>query len=76
MTAHGWESDEFIPVSSVRQVWNGSGQVSPYDNTRRLDLAPMLDQLGIEGAHVFKKFLSVRASDTEQRFGTRLGANG
>ena len=60
-------------MSSVRQVWNGSGQVSPYDNTRRLDLALMPDQLNPDSAVDADKSTAQTAADKEADTSTNTG---
>lgn len=67
----GWKVDEFTPVSSVLQVWNGRRQTPRYDNAKRVDLTPVLDQLDLPNSRVYKGDLYSTIGDLEAKFGAR-----
>ncbi|MHC5797718.1 hypothetical protein ACVXZ4_16335 [Lacisediminihabitans sp. FW035] len=66
-----WGFREFLAAGISVQVWLGPRQELPYDNSAKVDLAPVLAALDLPGARVFKKFLSVSARDLELHFGPR-----
>ena len=56
------------------QVWNGPRETPPYDNTKRVDLAPVLDQLDqldLPTPRVYKGDLTAPTDDLSAKFGTR-----
>ncbi|QNE47952.1 hypothetical protein F1C58_14300 [Glaciihabitans sp. INWT7] len=66
-----WGFREFLAAGVSVQLWLGPRQQLPYDNSAKMDLAPVLEALDIPGARVFKKMLSVSARDLERHFGPR-----
>jgi len=71
VTALGWKSDEFTPVSSALRVWNGSGRTKSYDNSKRSDLAVVLDQLDQPVSRVHEGDLTGSTDDLSAKFGMR-----
>ncbi|QNE47950.1 hypothetical protein F1C58_14290 [Glaciihabitans sp. INWT7] len=66
-----WGFRGFTPVSYTVQVWNGPRQSPPYDNTKRVDLTPVLDQLDLPTSRVYKGDLTASIEDLSAKFGAR-----
>ena len=67
----GWKFDGFTPASYVLQVWNGPRQTPPYDNSKRVDLAPVLDRLDLPTSRAYKGDPTASTDDLWAKFGAR-----
>ncbi|MHC5797716.1 hypothetical protein ACVXZ4_16325 [Lacisediminihabitans sp. FW035] len=66
-----WGFRGFTPVSYTVQVWNGPRQTPPYDNSKRVDLSTVLDQLDLPTSRVYKGDLIASIDDLTAEFGAR-----
>ena len=67
----GGKFDGFTPVAYVLQVWNGPRQTPPYDNSKRVDLAPVLDRLDLPTSRAYKGDPTASTDDLWAKFGAR-----
>ena len=66
-----WRFTDFKPASYTAQVWNGTQQSPPYDNSKRVDLTTVFPELDLPDSRVYKGDLYPSISDLEAKFGPR-----